>query len=55
MKIKGVGRRTAEAIMEYRNRHGPFRTIEDLVRVDGVSTVLKDRIAQVMRLDRPPR
>lgn len=49
MRVKGVGRRTAEAIVAYRRRHGPFRSVEDLLRVDGVSKVLAERIALSMQ------
>ena len=48
MKIRGVGRRTAEQIVAFRKRHGPFRSVDDLSRVNGVSDVLKERIARSM-------
>lgn len=49
MKIRGVGRRTAEAIVSFRNQRGPLRSIEDLKRVDGISDVLMERIGRRMR------
>jgi competence protein ComEA len=34
--LEGVGLVKAEAIVAYRNAHGPFETLEDLAKVDGV-------------------
>ena len=35
MKLKGVGEKTAEKIIEYR-RETPFETIEDIMNVNGI-------------------
>ena len=35
--IKGVGEKKAEAIIAYRQQHGPFKSVDDLVQVRGVS------------------
>ena len=34
--IKGIGQKKAEAILQYRKEHGPFRTKEDLLQVKGI-------------------
>ena len=34
--LDGVGLSKAEAIVAYRKRHGPFRTIEDFAKVEGI-------------------
>lgn len=34
--IKGIGRRTAEKIVAFRRRHGPFKQLVDLRRVRGI-------------------
>jgi competence protein ComEA len=34
--LDGVGLVKAEAIVAYRNAHGPFETIEDLAKVKGI-------------------
>jgi competence protein ComEA len=53
--INGVGPSTAEAIVRYREQHGPFASVEDLTRVRGVGerTVAKSRdnltVGQVRR------
>lgn len=36
-KLPGIGRKTAEAIVEYRNVNGPFRRVENLLLIKGVS------------------
>jgi competence protein ComEA len=43
MRLSGVGRRVAEKIVEYRQAHGPFKTVEDLRKVDGVGPALVDK------------
>jgi uncharacterized protein len=35
-RVVGINRRAAEAIVQYRETHGPFRTREDLLAVPGV-------------------
>lgn len=35
MRIRGVGEKTAEKIIEYRKDH-PFETIEDIINVSGI-------------------
>ena len=34
--IKGIGKKKAEAILQYRKEHGVFRTKEDLLQVKGI-------------------
>ncbi len=43
--IKGVGTKKAEAIVEYRKVHGPFKSVDELALVDGIgkTTVEKSR------------
>ncbi|HEX7063857.1 MAG TPA: ComEA family DNA-binding protein [Bacillales bacterium] len=35
-ELPGVGPATAEAIIAYRKKHGPFKKIEDLLKVSGI-------------------
>ena len=41
----GVGPAKAEAIVEYRKAHGPFREVDDLVLIKGIGaeTIVKNR------------
>lgn len=34
--LKGIGKKRAEAIIEYRKDHGPFKSIDDLANVKGI-------------------
>ena len=36
--LKGVGKVTAEAIIEYRKEHGDFKSVEDLAKVKGIGS-----------------
>ena len=36
MGLPGIGEIRAQAILDYRAEHGPFRYPEDLIRVDGI-------------------
>ena len=43
--IKGVGQTLAFRIIQYREEHGPFERVEDIVSVKGVSNKLLEKIA----------
>lgn len=34
--LPGIGPATAQAILAYRNAHGPFRTVDDLLNIKGI-------------------
>jgi len=38
--VKGIGKAKAEAILEYRKNHGPFKTIDELVKVKGIGKLI---------------
>lgn len=44
-EINGIGPSKAQAIVAYRDQHGPFQSVDDLalVRGIGVKTVVKNR------------
>ncbi len=42
--LPGIGQAKAQAIVEYRTTHGPFRTVDELVLVDGISSAMLDRL-----------
>ncbi len=46
--IHGVGQKKAEAIIAYRDAHGPFATIDDLVAVSGISINLVEKNREQM-------
>ncbi|MBE1300008.1 MAG: competence protein [Alteromonadaceae bacterium] len=39
-KLKGIGKRKAKAIVNYREQHGDFQVIEDLLLVKGIGDKL---------------
>ena len=42
--LKGLGKRRARAIVAYRNTHGKFHAVSDLVKVKGIGVVLLKKI-----------
>lgn len=45
MRVKGIGAKTAEAILAYRRAHGPFRGIGDLLNIKGIGTKKLEKLA----------
>ena len=42
-ELNGIGLAKAKAIVEYREKHGPFRTAEDLTLVKGIGEKTLER------------
>lgn len=46
--IKGIGKATAKRIIDWRNKHGPFKRLEDLKKISGIGNKLiksiKDKV-----------
>lgn len=43
MAVRGIGEKRAEAIIAYREQHGPFKTVDDLADVQGIGpAIIKD-------------
>lgn len=42
--LSGIGLKKAEAIVKYRTEKGPFKTVEDLVNVDGIGAKTVEKI-----------
>jgi len=40
VNIKGVGKKKAEAIIAYREANGPFKAVDELVKVKGIGKKL---------------
>lgn len=49
--LVGVGDSKAEAIVAYREAHGPFEHIDELVNVRGIGMATVDRNRERIRLD----
>ncbi|XP_048849378.1 LOW QUALITY PROTEIN: endonuclease/exonuclease/phosphatase family domain-containing protein 1-like [Brienomyrus brachyistius] len=52
MSIRGITEKTAKNIIVYRNVHGPFKSVDDLVKVDQMNSSLLDRIRFQVFVDR---
>ncbi|HEX7047524.1 MAG TPA: ComEA family DNA-binding protein [Gammaproteobacteria bacterium] len=42
-ELQGVGEKTAEAIVAYREQNGPFKTLDDLKKVKGIGDKLVEK------------
>jgi len=42
-ELKGVGAAKAKSIIEYREAHGPFSSVDELLEVKGIGTSTLDR------------
>ena len=49
-ELKGVGKVKAQAMIDYRQKHGPFRTLDDLALVKGFGQKLIERNRADLRL-----
>ena len=43
MTLKGIGETVARRIVQFRETNGPFKSVDDLKRVDGVGGALLER------------
>ena len=51
MKVKGVGQGLAENIVTYRDKKGPFKFVDDLLKVKGIGPAVLSAIRQSLTLD----
>jgi competence protein ComEA len=49
-QLDGIGEAIARRIVDERQRHGPFQSIEDLRRVRGVGTKLIEKLAPFLTI-----
>ena len=45
-----IGETRAQAIIEYRNQHGPFRHVYELTRVEGIGTITYEKIKHLITI-----
>jgi len=48
--VKGIGPARARAILEYRQQHGPFRSVDDLTKVKGIGPASVDKMRAEIRV-----
>lgn len=51
-ELDGIGQVKAEAIVEYRQKNGPFRSPDDLLKVDGIGERVLEQNRGNIRLDK---
>lgn len=49
--LPGIGQGKAQAIVDYRNQYGPFRRIEDLLKVEGIGSSTLDKIKDLITVE----
>ncbi|WP_371441376.1 ComEA family DNA-binding protein [Candidatus Sodalis sp. SoCistrobi] len=50
LRLKGIGPKKGQAIIDYRNQHGPFAQIEDLEKVKGIGPATMARLKECLKL-----
>ena len=50
MTISGIGQARAKAIVEYREKEGVFKSIEDIKNVSGIKDGLYERIYKFIKV-----
>lgn len=48
--LDGIGEKTAEAIIEYRGKHGAFKSKDELCEVSGIGTSTLDKIKDYIKV-----
>jgi len=46
--INGIGEKKAEAIVQYRKKHGPFKSADDLTNIKGIGPNLIEKNREVL-------
>jgi competence protein ComEA len=49
-RVKGIGEKTAQAILEYRKAHGPFRDLRELLQVKGIGQKKLEKLSPFLIL-----
>ena len=50
-ELTGVGQKLAEAIVEYRQKHGPFKSADELTLVKGIGPAAVARNRELIRIE----
>ncbi len=53
--VKGIGASKAEAIMQYRKQHGPFKSVDELDRVKGFGKKTVERLRDEFSVSKPDK
>ncbi len=50
MTLPGIGESKAQAIIQYREEHGAFQSIEELTNISGIKSGVYDKIKELVRI-----
>ena len=53
MSVPGIGQVIAQRIVEFREKNGPFKSIDDLLKVQGIGEKSLARIKDHLSVGRP--
>ncbi len=53
VSLKGVGEKRAQAIIDYRTKNGPFKTVDDLEKVPGIGPGIMKQIKSQISISGP--
>ena len=51
MTLSGIGERKAESIIAYREEHGGFQKIEELMEVEGIKEGVFNKVRDQIRIN----
>ena len=46
--LPGIGPALAQRVIDYRTEHGPFRAVDELARVNGISSAMVDEFRDLV-------
>ena len=53
-QVPGIGPKTAQAIVDFRHKSGPFRRVEDLLAIKGISQRKLDKMRPYLKVTPQP-